>query len=188
MKTAIRFHRTGLGRVILLAAWIAELTTLPAAAHTFVLKDQGVTLTAPDSWKEVIPLTGNNVLELRSPDMVALLAVYAVPVNPMPAWGSATEDQQLIQFLLQGQPWTGHGHVTLGGVDFLGIDAQGLVANHGGMFFSRMYATYVNNYLLSVSGAVTDKELPQNNPDLMAIFNSLTFNGQPVLPPKAAGK
>jgi hypothetical protein len=23
--------------------------------------------------------------------------------------------------------------------------------------------------------------------DLMAMFNSLTFNGQPVLPPKAAG-
>jgi hypothetical protein len=35
---------------------------------------------------------------------------------------------------------------------------------------------------------IVDKELPQNDPDVMAIFNSLTFNGQPVLPPKAAGK
>jgi hypothetical protein len=172
-----------LGRVILLAAWIAGLTTLPAGAHTFVLKDQGVTLTVPDSWKEVTPLTGNNVLVLKSPDGITSFLVTATPANPMPAWGSPSQDQQS----MQGQPTTGHSHVTLGGVDFLGVDMQTLAPNHAGMLFTRIYMTYVNNYSLGMAGLILDKGLPQNNPDLMAIFNSLTFNGQPVLPPKAAG-
>jgi hypothetical protein len=73
-------------------------------------------------------------------------------------------------------------------VDFLGIDVQALAPNHAGMFFTRMYTTCVNNYSLSMVCVIVDKELPQNDPDVMAIFNSLTFNGQPVLPPKAAGE
>jgi hypothetical protein len=174
--------------VALLALLLAGVSTLPVCAKNFVLQDQKLTVTAPDNWKEIVPVTGATVLQLKSPDGLGIFIISATAVNSMPPSGTPNYEQQLMQQMLGGQFSSGHGHTTLAGVDFLGMDVQSLMPNHGGMIYSRLYATFVNNCFLLLDCSRCNYGLPQNNADLMGIINSLAFNGTPLLPARAAAK
>jgi hypothetical protein len=113
------------------------VAVLPAGAKSYPLTDQKITLTAPDSWVQSTSTDPTAVLVLHSPDGMSYFVVTAKALNPMlPMEGlGTTGDQAMVKGLVTnngGTSYSGYGHATLGGVDFIGFDFQVLDPNTAG--------------------------------------------------------
>ncbi|MGA3170418.1 MAG: hypothetical protein ABSE62_05340 [Chthoniobacteraceae bacterium] len=170
-------------RFLFLVACLFGAAVSPAVAKNYTLSNQHLSLTAPDNWTGQPSSSGTASLTLTSPDGGRLFILTATPLNPMPPIDGPGADYNLAQTLVQGSVITGFGHVTLGGVDFIGVDYQQVDSKHRGIFYFRTYATEVNDTLLAFAIATLNQGLPQNDADLTGIVKTIAFTSPPQLPP-----